>query len=471
MAAARRYTDAGGPEHGAFPPARQQQRPAGRILSVCRLDRTAGFTQIDPEISLYFHNVPLPRPYTVQWTGKVYAPTAGVYRFATESIDQSQVMINNQLIVNNRGSTTSEGNANLVQGWNDIVVRFSFHHTSHTHIYLYWTPPNGQRETVPSRYLSPPMGRYPTDAEVAAQPNPLPGSGQPNNAPSTIPGSLPTPAPAGLMNMSPVRTIGEPGSGEGNSTSRMGLPLALRVVSTLLTVATGAYRHLVLTAHFCFPWAAARINSSTRLISSRLRQATLSCWIRTWAGYTFSIRTANPPDASAADAQFYHPRGLSIDAQDNLYIADTGGSRVVKMSLQGTKLQVFGSRGTGRGQFIEPTDAAPDSSGYIFATDVPNKRILSFTADGRFVLDFPIPLAGLVNGPHIAIAPDQTLLVTVPEQHKVQRLSRNGNLLGEWGDPGWRTDHARQPTGITIDGNNVWIADTGNNRIELWHIQ
>jgi DNA-binding beta-propeller fold protein YncE len=171
------------------------------------------------------------------------------------------------------------------------------------------------------------------------------------------------------------------------------------------------------------------------------------------------------------DAQFYHPRGLSIDAQDNLYIADTGGSRVVKMSLQGTKLQVIGSRGTGRGQFIEPTDVAPDSSGYIFATDVPNKRILSFTADGRFVLDFPIPLAGSVNGPHIAIAPNQTLLVTVPEQHKVQRISRTGNLLGEWGDPGSANGQFRLPTGITIDGNNVWIADTGNNRIQLWHIQ
>ena len=28
--------------------------------------------------------------------------------------------------------------------------------------------------------------------------------------------------------------------------------------------------------------------------------------------------------------QFYHPRGLSIDRQNNLYVADTGGSRIVK---------------------------------------------------------------------------------------------------------------------------------------------
>ena len=46
--------------------------------------------------------------------------------------------------------------------------------TGHTHIYLTWTPPNGIREIVPSRYLSPPMGKYPTAAEVAALPKPLP---------------------------------------------------------------------------------------------------------------------------------------------------------------------------------------------------------------------------------------------------------------------------------------------------------
>src|SRR5438046_2421257 len=43
------------------------------------------FTQVDPEIALYFHNIPLPRPYSVEWKGKVYAPAAGAYQFATES--------------------------------------------------------------------------------------------------------------------------------------------------------------------------------------------------------------------------------------------------------------------------------------------------------------------------------------------------------------------------------------------------
>ena len=176
-------------------------------------------------------------------------------------------------------------------------------------------------------------------------------------------------------------------------------------------------------------------------------------------------RIGGPPE------QFYHPRGLSIDAQDNLYVSDTGGSRVVKLTLDGRRIQVYGTRGNGRGQFVEPTSAVLDPSGYLYATDVPNHRILSFTADGKFVLDFQIPTAGTFNGPRLAFAPDQTLLVTSPERHTLGRYARDGTLLGEWGELGQQSGQFRLPTGISTLGATVWIADTGNNRIQKWMVQ
>jgi DNA-binding beta-propeller fold protein YncE len=429
------------------------------------------FTQIDPEIALYFHNIPLPRPYTVQWTGKVYAPAPGVYRFATESIDESQVMINNQVIVNNRGSTTVEGSVSLSQGWNDIVVRFA-DHTSHTHVYLYWTPPGAGREIVPSRYLTPPMGRYPTDAEVAALPRPLPSPDQGAGVPGTAPGTQPTPAPAALLNMSFVQAIGGPGNGQ----LQFNQPHAVTVGTDghVFVADSGNRRVQALDANgdflFSVDGGEDKFVEPFDLVATSTGGLVVLDSDLGWL-YLFDAKGNSTGRIGGPAAQFYHPRGLSIDAQDNLYVADTGGSRVVKLSLQGTRLQVFGTRGNGRGQFIEPTDAALDRSGYLFATDVPNRRMLSFTTDGRFVLDFPLPPAGSVNGPHIAFAPDQTLLVTAPEMHKVQRLARDGRLLGEWGDPGAAPGQLRLPTGITVDGNNVWIADTGNNRIQLWAIQ
>jgi hypothetical protein len=69
------------------------------------------------------------------------------------------------VVDNPKGRTTIEGEASLEQGWHDITVRFS-DRTGGTQIYLYWTPPGvSERQLVPSRYLSPPMGRYPVPDE------------------------------------------------------------------------------------------------------------------------------------------------------------------------------------------------------------------------------------------------------------------------------------------------------------------
>lgn len=126
------------------------------------------FLQVDPEIAFYFHIIPLPRPYTVEWTGKLYAPTAGEYHFALNSVDGSQLILDDQVVVDNpNGHTTIENIISLTEGWHDVTIRFS-DETSATQIYLYWMPPGaGQLEIIPTRFLSPPMGEYPlpSDAE------------------------------------------------------------------------------------------------------------------------------------------------------------------------------------------------------------------------------------------------------------------------------------------------------------------
>jgi hypothetical protein len=120
------------------------------------------FMQIDPEIAFYFHIIPLPRPYTVEWTGKIFAPAEGDYHFALNSVDGSQLILGDEVVVDNPdGHTTVEGVTSLTEGWHDITVRFS-DQTSATQIYLYWMPPGaGQLELVPTRNLLPPMGKYP----------------------------------------------------------------------------------------------------------------------------------------------------------------------------------------------------------------------------------------------------------------------------------------------------------------------
>ncbi len=430
------------------------------------------FTQIDPEIALYFHNIPLPRPYSIEWKGKLYAPTAGTYRFATESIDNSQLLINNQIVVDNqRPGSTLEGAASLTQGWNDIVVRFA-DKTSHTHIYLYWIPPGSSRETVPSRYLSPPMGQYPTAAEIAALPVPLPLPNQPIPQQPAQP-SLPlSPAEVAPLNLAYVQTIGQEGTGQLQFKEPRAV--AIGVNGTILVADTGNKRVQMLDADGKFIGAIdggdEKFVEPFDLVTTSIGDIIVLDSEQGWL-YRFDPNGKPIGRFGGPSAQFFHPRGLSIDPSDHLYVADTGGSRIVKLSLTGERLQVFGTKGTGKGQFIEPSDGAVDYDGFLYATDVPNRRIQLFSADGRFMLEFQIPAAGAFNGPHIAFAPDQTLLVTAPEPHKIQRYSRDGKLVGEWGGFGQQPNQFRLPTGITVDGNFVWIADTGNHRIQKWKLE
>ncbi|TMC60862.1 MAG: hypothetical protein E6J26_00790 [Chloroflexi bacterium] len=426
------------------------------------------FTQVDPEIALYFHNIPLPRPYSVEWKGKVYAPAAGAYQFATESLDDSQVLINSRMIISNPGhNSTVEGMTTLAQGWNDIIVRFA-DKTSHTHIYLYWVPPGGAREIVPSQYLLPPMGRYPSAEEMAAVQRTLPLPEAPADGGARA--SHPTPAPIEALTLAPQRVIGEPGSGP----AQFNEPHAVAVGQNgkIFVADTGNKRLQMLDPNGAFLGALSggdeRFVEPFDVVASSMGEMIVLDSDEGWL-YRFDQDGHSLGRIGGPSAQFYHPRGLSLDSNNSLYVADTGGSRVVKMSLDGQRLQVFGTKGTGKGQFVEPSAAISDADGYLFATDVPNRRVESFSADGKFLLDFAIPQAGAYNGPHIAFAPDGSLLVSAPELNKIQRYSRDGKLLGEWGGVG--PSQLRLPTGIRASGSSLWIADTANHRIQQWEIR
>lgn len=113
------------------------------------------FEQVDPSLAFYFHVTPLPRPYSVEWEGKIYAPKEGLYRFGTENIGSSLLTIDGQLVVDNPfHNRYLEGAVALSAGWHEIRVRFQ-DNSGYSHLYLYWTPPGGTRELVPPAHLRP----------------------------------------------------------------------------------------------------------------------------------------------------------------------------------------------------------------------------------------------------------------------------------------------------------------------------
>ena len=109
--------------------------------------------QIDPFIHFYYHNPPLARPYTVEWSGRIRIDRPGTYEFGTESIDTSQLYLDGNLVIDNQTLNQYQGKQiELNEGMHEIKLRFA-DLTGHTHVNLYWQPPEGERETIPSEVL------------------------------------------------------------------------------------------------------------------------------------------------------------------------------------------------------------------------------------------------------------------------------------------------------------------------------
>jgi len=87
------------------------------------------------------------KQFSVIWSGRLYAPRSGRYKFYTESDDGSFLYINDKLVVNNEGDhgiKTIEGKMQLTEGYHDIKIKY-FNSAGSSHIKVFWEIPDGLR--------------------------------------------------------------------------------------------------------------------------------------------------------------------------------------------------------------------------------------------------------------------------------------------------------------------------------------
>jgi sugar lactone lactonase YvrE len=116
-----------------------------------------------------------------------------------------------------------------------------------------------------------------------------------------------------------------------------------------------------------------------------IRKITPNGIVSTFAGSGL----AGSKDAPNTFASFYHPTGLVVDKVGNIIVADQYNNMIRKITPDGTVTTLAGSvtSGSNDGQgtaasFYAPTGVAINSLGNIYVTDQGNNRIRMITPDG-----------------------------------------------------------------------------------------
>ncbi|MEW6104111.1 MAG: 6-bladed beta-propeller, partial [bacterium] len=124
--------------------------------------------------------------------------------------------------------------------------------------------------------------------------------------------------------------------------------------------------------------------------------------------------------------KLWHPYGIDIDNQGNIYVADTYNHRIQKFSSQGSYILSFGKMGQGEGEFLMPCDVVVDNDGYISVIDTENQRVQKFSSSGGYIEFYGKPGQGkgkLMHPQKGIIAKDGNLYVVDSTGNKFEAFN------------------------------------------------
>ena len=207
---------------------------------------------------------------------------------------------------------------------------------------------------------------------------------------------------------------------------------------------------------------------------------------------------------AATSAKLNGPRGVAVDGDGNLYIADTSNHRIRKVDTSVTPWTISTVAGTGTAglsgdggaataaKLDLPYDVAVDSAGNLYIASIDNHRIRKvdtsvtpwtisrvagteakisdYGGDGGAATE-----AWLTSPLSVAVDGSGNIYIADNGNERIRKVDASGNIstVAGTGTPGYNGDGCRatmaqisNPYGVAVDASgNVYIADGDNNRI------
>ena len=152
-----------------------------------------------------------------------------------------------------------------------------------------------------------------------------------------------------------------------------------------------------------------------------------------------------------------NPFGVAVDGAGDLYIADTGNSRVVEVTAAG----VSSVLSTGGLTLYQTFSVAVDGAGDVYITDTGNNRVVEVTAAGTASV---LSTGSLTLNQPFSVAVDGAgdLYIADTGNNRVVEVTAAG-VASVLSTGGLTLSH---PFGVAVDGaGDVYIADANNSRV------
>ena len=150
---------------------------------------------------------------------------------------------------------------------------------------------------------------------------------------------------------------------------------------------------------------------------------------------------------------------LTVDDEDNVYVADRYNHNIQKFNSQGNLLLTFSRERNKKDNFFRPIDICYKNN-TLFVIDSFYHEVRQFNLDG-----IPLKVINIkdIEKP-IGIAVDEELNIFLLDGNKVQKLNINGELGKAFGE-----DVLLNPKAITLNNeDNILIVDVGKNPLKCF---